>query len=87
MFDQTQPEIQFALQAARQAALVVRQVQQDLITPALTKQDRSPVTVADFAAQAVVGRLLAQAFPRIAWSPKKILPPCASQTMPPCLIR
>lgn len=63
MFDQTQPEIQFALQAARQAALVVRQVQQELITPALTKQDRSPVTVADFAAQAVVGRLLAQAFP------------------------
>lgn len=57
------PEIQFALDAARQAALMVRQIQQELITPALTKDDRSPVTVADFAAQAVVGRLLGQAFP------------------------
>jgi 3'(2'), 5'-bisphosphate nucleotidase len=57
------PEIQFALHAARQAALMVRQIQQELITPALTKDDRSPVTVADFAAQAVVGRLLGQAFP------------------------
>jgi len=57
------PEVRFALEAARQAALVVRRVQQQLITPALTKEDRSPVTVADFAAQAVVGRLLAQYYP------------------------
>jgi 3'(2'), 5'-bisphosphate nucleotidase len=64
MFDQNNSEIQFALHAARQAALVVRKVQHELITPALTKDDRSPVTVADYAAQAVVGRLLARAFPR-----------------------
>lgn len=63
MFDQNDPEIHFALHAARQAALMVRKIQQELITPALTKDDRSPVTVADYAAQAVVGRLLARAFP------------------------
>jgi 3'(2'), 5'-bisphosphate nucleotidase len=63
MIDQNQPEISFAVQAVRQAAFVARKVQQSLITPALTKDDRSPVTVADYAAQAVVGRLLAAAFP------------------------
>jgi 3'(2'), 5'-bisphosphate nucleotidase len=31
--------------------------------PALTKSDRSPVTVADFAAQALIGSWLAEAFP------------------------
>jgi 3'(2'), 5'-bisphosphate nucleotidase len=63
MFDQNDPTVQFALDAVRQAAIVVRKIQHELITPALTKADRSPVTVADFAAQAVVGRLLSQTFP------------------------
>lgn len=63
MLDLDHPEIQFALNATRQAALLIRQVQLKLVSPALTKDDRSPVTVADFAAQALVGRLLAQAFP------------------------
>ncbi len=63
MLDLNHPEIQFALEAARQAALLVRQVQAEMISPALTKGDRSPVTVADFAAQALVGRLLAGTFP------------------------
>jgi len=34
-----------------------------MVTPALTKSDRSPVTVADFAVQALMARLLEQAFP------------------------
>lgn len=55
-------EIQFALNAARRASLLVRQVQDEMVTPALTKEDRSPVTVADYAAQALVGRLLAETF-------------------------
>lgn len=55
--------MQFALQAVRQAALLARQVQAEMVTPALTKNDRSPVTVADFAAQALVAYLLSQAFP------------------------
>jgi 3'(2'), 5'-bisphosphate nucleotidase len=63
MFNMSPPEIKFALQAARQAALLVRQVQSELVSPSLTKDDHSPVTVADFAAQALVGYLLEKAFP------------------------
>jgi HAL2 family 3'(2'),5'-bisphosphate nucleotidase len=63
MLDLNHPEIHFAIQAVRQAALLVQQVQAELVTRALTKEDRSPVTVADFAAQAVVGRLLSRTFP------------------------
>ena len=64
MFALNHPEIQFALNVTRRAALLVRQVQAELVTPALTKDDRSPVTVADYAAQALVGCLLGQAFPQ-----------------------
>jgi 3'(2'), 5'-bisphosphate nucleotidase len=63
MYDLESPEVRFAVQAVRQASLLVRQVQAELVSPALTKQDRSPVTVADFASQALVGRLLAGAYP------------------------
>ena len=56
-------EIQFAIQAVCQASRLVSRIQSVLVTPALTKNDRSPVTVADFAAQALVGELLARAFP------------------------
>jgi 3'(2'), 5'-bisphosphate nucleotidase len=57
------PEVQFALEAVRQASLLVRQVQVEMVSPALTKDDRSPVTVADFASQALIGRMLGEAFP------------------------
>ncbi len=57
------PEISFAIAAVRQAALLVREVQRELVTPALAKEDRSPVTVGDFAAQAVVARRLAERLP------------------------
>lgn len=63
MLDTNLPEIKFALHAVRQAALLVREIQQQSDPEALTKGDRSPVTVADFASQALVGCLLAQAFP------------------------
>ncbi len=56
-------EFQFALQAVRHAAQLTQQVQAEMTGPALTKGDRSPVTVADFAAQALIGSLLAEAFP------------------------
>lgn len=61
MFDT--PEAQFAIAAAREAAQIARQVQRELVTTALTKQDRSPVTVADFASQAVVAKRLIDRFP------------------------
>jgi 3'(2'), 5'-bisphosphate nucleotidase len=63
MLDIENPEIKFTLQAVRQAALLVRHIQSTLITPAIEKNDRSPVTVADFASQALIGKLLMQAFP------------------------
>lgn len=63
MIDLNQPEIQFIRHAVTQASLLVRHVQSNMVTPALTKEDRSPVTVADFAAQALVGALLSQTFP------------------------
>ncbi|MEA3439044.1 MAG: 3'(2'),5'-bisphosphate nucleotidase [Chloroflexota bacterium] len=63
MIDTSNPEIMFAIDAARQAALLVRQVQLEMVTPVLTKEDRSPVTVADFASQALISRMLTEAFP------------------------
>ncbi len=52
------PEIRFALQATRSAALLVRSIQASMAHLAVTKEDRSPVTVADFSAQALVGYLI-----------------------------
>jgi HAL2 family 3'(2'),5'-bisphosphate nucleotidase len=57
------PEISTAIAAVRQAALLAREVQRELITTALVKDDRSPVTVGDFAAQAIVARRLAENLP------------------------
>ena len=57
------PELEFAIHAVRQASRLIKQVQAEMVTSALTKDDRSPVTVADFAAQALVGYLLDQNFP------------------------
>ena len=58
-----QQELEVALAAVRAAAGVCRRVQADLVTAAtLEKKDKSPVTVADFAAQAVVCRMLGEAF-------------------------
>lgn len=61
MFDSK--EVAFALDAVRKASEMVKLVQQEMVTSALTKTDRSPVTVADFAAQALVAHLLAETFP------------------------
>jgi 3'(2'), 5'-bisphosphate nucleotidase len=57
------PEIKFAINAVQRASALVQQVQTEMVSSAITKDDRSPVTVADFAAQALVGHLLEQTFP------------------------
>ena len=63
MPDRTQ-ELSAAIAAVRRAAIVCRSVQAKLVTAdTLEKKDKSPVTVADFASQAVVCHALAQAFP------------------------
>lgn len=57
-------ELSVAVNAVRAASLVCRQVQAALVTAdTLEKKDKSPVTVADFASQAVVCRALQAAFP------------------------
>lgn len=61
-----QTKLETALQAVREAASVCNQVQQQLVAAdTLTKKDRSPVTVADFAAQAIVCAALNRRFPEI----------------------
>ncbi|MBN2149362.1 MAG: 3'(2'),5'-bisphosphate nucleotidase [Anaerolineales bacterium] len=57
------PELKFAIETVRRASLLVRQVQSEMASQTLTKGDKSPVTVADFASQALVGRMLADVFP------------------------
>jgi 3'(2'), 5'-bisphosphate nucleotidase len=56
-------EAEFALRAVRGAAGICRDVRRDLGSAALRKMDTSPVTVADFASQALVAGWLAEAFP------------------------
>ena len=63
MLELKSPELQFALHTVRQASALVQQVQAEMTGAALTKDDRSPVTVADYAAQALVAYHLEQAFP------------------------
>lgn len=57
--------LQFAIQAVQAASQLVADIQREMVTAALTKEDRSPVTVADFAAQAVVGHSLHEWDPRV----------------------
>jgi 3'(2'), 5'-bisphosphate nucleotidase len=56
-------KVQFAIDAVREAAILADRVQQELVVESLTKGDRSPVTVADFTAQAVIAERLRNAFP------------------------
>ncbi len=55
-------ELQVALAAVREASKVCRTVQATITDEALEKKDKSPVTVADFASQALVCRALREAF-------------------------
>jgi len=55
-------ELSIAVSAVRRAAEVCRNIQRS-IPAAMEKQDKSPVTIADFASQAVICRALGEAFP------------------------
>ena len=63
MADSWQKELGVAVAAVLDAARVCQRVQAELAAAALEKHDRSPVTVADFASQALVCRALRTAFP------------------------
>ena len=58
-----QREFDVAIEAVRRAAHVCVSVQKTLGASALRKEDHSPVTVADFASQAIVCHALQEAFP------------------------
>jgi len=59
-------ELEVAVDAVRTAAIVCRKVQANLVSAdTLEKKDKSPVTVADFASQAVICRALQAAFPGV----------------------
>ncbi len=63
-------KVRFAIAAVREAAQLVKRVQSEMVGPnsdkgALAKGDKSPVTVADFAAQALIGKRLQEAFPEM----------------------
>ncbi len=62
MLNFDRPETKFAIDIVRQASRLVKQVQAEMVSPALTKDDRSPVTVADFASQALIGWGLSNTF-------------------------
>jgi 3'(2'), 5'-bisphosphate nucleotidase len=58
-----QREFDVALDAVREAAVLARDIRQQIGQHVFVKADRSPVTVADFAVQALVAHRLRQAFP------------------------
>lgn len=58
-----QNELTIALEAVRMASKICQSVQSGITPAALEKKDRSPVTIADFASQAVVCRGIRAAYP------------------------
>lgn len=56
-------ELKFAMAVVRDAAQLARRIQAGMASMNLTKGDLSPVTVADFALQALAGHALQQSFP------------------------
>ena len=63
IFNPYRIEAEFALQAVSAAAELCHRIQGDMVSVVMSKSDNSPVTVADFASQAVVARMLQETFP------------------------
>lgn len=57
-------EKNIAIQAVQAAAQLCEQVRREIVPEAIEKKDKSPVTVADFGAQALICRALSVAFPQ-----------------------
>ena len=64
MLNLSHPEIKFAVESVRKASRLVMEVRREMISPAMTKKDKSPVTIADFGSQALVGKFLHDTFPQ-----------------------
>ncbi len=61
----SRPEARFAVDLVRQCCDLAVAVQSDTVGAFLEKEDRSPVTLADFSVQALVSHRLAEAFPEV----------------------
>jgi len=70
----SEPEMAFALEAVAIASRMTRRVQEDRDVQGLSKEDKSPVTVADFASQAVVARALRSALTQVVSFVREIAP-------------
>lgn len=55
--------LEFTVQAVREASLLAKQIQAEMVSAAVSKKDLSPVTVADFAIQALIASRLERSFP------------------------
>ncbi len=58
--DLNAPHVRFAADAVRRAGLLSREIQEEMAVKKITKSDASPVTVADFACQAVIAKALVE---------------------------
>jgi len=65
MIELSDSRIQIALEAVRKAARLMRVIQRETVVSSLTKGDKSPVTIADFASQALIAHMLSVPFPEI----------------------
>lgn len=65
MLTLSEPKVKVVFDAVRKAARLMRVIQRETVVSSLTKGDKSPVTVADFASQALIGYMLSTAFPEI----------------------
>ncbi len=65
MIELSDPQIRLTLEAVRKAARLMRVIHRETAVSSLTKGDKSPVTMADFTSQALIGYMLSTAFPDI----------------------
>lgn len=65
MIDTANPEVNAALKVVRDGARVAQRVLAGMALQNLTKSDFSPVTVADYASQALAARTLQESFPGV----------------------
>lgn len=63
MFERYPQEAAFAARVVSQAAALCHRIESEMVVAGIEKEDRSPVTVADFSAQALAASLLAERFP------------------------
>jgi len=57
-------ELIAGIEMVREASILSAQIQKELTSKAMIKDDRSPVTVADFSAQALIAKRLEESFPQ-----------------------